>query len=136
MNVRNTTIEPIQANGAVLRTIIVHSPATSGWRASNVVLCMVRDAPRARMPPPPHPQVPAVDGPPAREGVDRSRGRMTPQDRGGGALSKIASASSTASATSPGRSAPASRSESSTGEVGGITRMSVWPRARRLERIP
>ena len=53
-----------------------------------------------------------------------------------GRPSSIRSASSTASATSPGRSAPDSRSESCTGDVGGITRISTWPRACRLARIP
>ena len=58
------------------------------------------------------------------------------REPGSGRPSNMRSASETASAISPSRSAPASRRESCTGDVGGITRISAWPRACRLARIP
>ena len=83
-----------------------------------------------------------------RLGGDRARacGRVTVpgpalastdgQEPGSGRPSIVRNASSTDSATSPGRSTPARRSESCTGELDGITRIIAWPRACRLARIP
>jgi len=57
------------------------------------------------------------------------RADQTAQGEGGSTRSNARNASSTASVTSPGCSAPDRRSASCTGERGGMTRIRAWPRA-------